>query len=44
MATAALLVVGCVTAGAAGAQVPTGDYARFANCPFTNLVVEGCIH
>ncbi len=44
MATAALLVAGCVGAGAAAAQVPTGDYARFANCPFTNLVVEGCIH
>lgn len=40
---AALLAVMLVPASAASAA-PTGEFARFAQCPLTNPVVEGCLY
>lgn len=42
--TAALSAVALGTAGSAMAAGPTGDYAKFQYCPYTNPAVEGCIY
>jgi hypothetical protein len=42
--TAALSAVALVSAGSASAAGPTGEYAKFSHCPYTNPAVEGCIY
>lgn len=42
--TAALSAVALGTASSAMAAGPTGDYAKFQYCPYTNPAVEGCIY
>jgi hypothetical protein len=42
--TAALSAVALAASSSAMAAGPTGEYAQFSHCPYTNPVVEGCIY
>jgi hypothetical protein len=41
---AAVSVAALATSGSAMAAGPTGEYAKFSHCPYTNPAVEGCIY
>lgn len=41
---AALSAVALATAASAEAAGPTGEFAQFSNCPYTNPAVEACVY
>jgi hypothetical protein len=44
MLTVAVSAVTLVASGSAMAAGPTGDYAKFSHCPYTNPAVEACLY
>jgi hypothetical protein len=44
LAAAMAVGVAALTAGSASASAPTGDHAKFRNCPYTNSNVQACLY